>query len=77
MLRCVTPQPVICPFCREAIWIDPAGSRIYSRSTVVMHVVECPKKPLDASADDLTVAVDAMMERRRVPRLQGPKRPPR
>jgi hypothetical protein len=77
MLRCVTPKPVICPFCREAIRIDPAGSRIYTRSTVVMHVVECPKKPLDASADDLKVAVDAMMERRRVPRLPGSKRPPR
>ncbi len=77
MLRCVTPKPVICPFCREAIRIDPAGSRIYTRSTVVMHVVECPKKPLDASANDLKVAVDAMMERRRVPRLPGSKWPPR
>jgi hypothetical protein len=48
--------------CQEKIDVDLDVSWVYSRSAVVMHVVDCPRRTPDASASDMNVVVDQILD---------------
>ena len=52
----------LCLWCEEAITIRMDASWAYIRAEVSNHVIDCPKRPPDATGDDLNHAVHTIMK---------------
>jgi hypothetical protein len=55
------PGNLVCALCNNKIDVDLDVSWVYSRSAVVMHILECPNRPTNASAEDMTKLVEQIM----------------
>ena len=56
------PRSLVCTLCNEKIDVDLDVSWVYSRSAVVMHVLDCPKRTPDKSATEMNVLVDQILD---------------
>ncbi|MGZ4807697.1 MAG: hypothetical protein ACXVIJ_05155 [Thermoanaerobaculia bacterium] len=56
------PRTLVCSLCHNRIEVDLEVSWVYSRSAVVMHILECPKRQDNATADDMTKLVEQIMK---------------
>ncbi len=56
------PRTLICNLCKNRIEVDLDVSWVYSRSAVVMHILECPKRPENATVEEMTKVVDQIMK---------------
>ena len=52
----------LCIWCGELIPIRMDASWAYIRAQVSNHVIDCPKRPADATGDDLNRAVHMIMK---------------
>lgn len=56
------PGSLVCTLCNDKIDVDLDVSWVYSRSAVVMHVLECPCRPAEASAAEMNTVVDQILD---------------
>jgi hypothetical protein len=66
------PRTLACTWCKDKIDVDLDVSWAYSRSAVVMHILQCPCRPDSASGDEMNVLVDEIMTNAGQGRGRGP-----